>query len=76
MGKTRRAAQFLAPIFEENQWKWIDSVPNEKAIYEALKDLKESAKEVGGFSSTGRLCARWDHDFKTVEYMLCIPEKE
>lgn len=86
MGKTRNAARFVAPIFKDNNWKWQELstdnfdygqyIPTENEIYNCLKSLRKSAKEVQGWSSTGRLMARWDNETESVEYMLCLPDKE
>jgi hypothetical protein len=79
MGRLRKTAKFLEPIFQANGWKWAqmdhsgDSVPSEEDIYATLKRLKEHVKESKGFIETGRLMARWNRDMKQVDYFLELP---
>jgi hypothetical protein len=73
MGKAKDAAKFVAPIFESNGWEWHNNgVPTEDDILGTIKSLKRSAKHVKGFAESGRLMARWNSDFKCVDYYLSL----
>ena len=63
MGRIRKCAEFVQPIFEKNDWRWaLDELPpSTEKIVEKLKRLKKDVKEeCGSYAETGRLRVTFD----------------
>lgn len=60
------AARILAPVFEQNEWRWATSkfpsgIPNEEEIAEWITRLVSRVRDDTFFSASGRIVAMSDN---------------